>query len=119
MVDQELLQAIGAMMDQKIAPIYTRLDKLEEDILEIKVTQDNVVIPKIQVLETEVLEIKVTQEGVVLPKIELLAEGHENIVEHIQEKIDARADKLQDSIDVLEIAVKYHSKDINELKKAQ
>lgn len=49
----------------------------------------------------------------------MLTEGHENILEYIQEKIDARTDKLQDEIDVLNIVVKYNRQDINELKKAQ
>ncbi len=111
MTDQELLQAIRAIVKEETAPLGVRMDKLDSRMDGLESRMDK--------LEQEVQEIKVTQEGVVLPGIKLLAEGHENIVEHIQEKIDARADKLQDAIDVLNVVVKYHSQNINELKKAQ
>lgn len=97
MTDLELLQAIRTIIKEETAPLHKEM----------------------QALKTEALEIKVTQEGIVLPGIQRLAEGHENILEHIQEKIDAKTDKLQDQVDVLTIAVKYHTKEIQELKKAQ
>lgn len=97
MVDQELLQALRTIIKEETAPLYTRMDNLEK----------------------VVLEIKATQEGFVLPGIQSLAEGHENILEHIEEKIDAKTEKLQAQIDILNITVKYHSQDIAELKKAQ
>ena len=111
MADQELLQAIGTMMDQKIAPIHQEIQALKTEVQDLKAD--------VQGLKTEVREIKVTQEGVVLPRIQLLAEGHENILEHIQEKIDAKTDKLQNQIDVLTIVVKYHTKEIQRLKRAR
>lgn len=111
MVDQELLQALRMVVKEEVTPLTTRMDKLDSrmDTLDTRMKK----------LEQTMLRVEATQEVKVLPGLSLLAEGHENIVEHIQEKIDARADKLQDSIDVLSIAVKYHSEDIQELKKAQ
>lgn len=39
MADQELLQAMSTMIDQKLAPLYIRMDKLEQVVQEVKVTQ--------------------------------------------------------------------------------
>lgn len=36
MVDQEMLEAIGQMMDEKLQPIADRLDKLEESNAEVR-----------------------------------------------------------------------------------
>ena len=36
MVDQEMLEAIGQMMDEKLRPIADRLDKLEESNAEVR-----------------------------------------------------------------------------------
>ena len=36
MVDQEMLEAIGKMMDEKLRPIADRLDKLEESNAEVR-----------------------------------------------------------------------------------
>ena len=36
MVDKELLEAIGQMMDEKLQPIIDRLDKLEESNEEVR-----------------------------------------------------------------------------------
>lgn len=36
MVDQEMLEAIGQMMDEKLRPIVDRLDKLEESNAEVR-----------------------------------------------------------------------------------
>lgn len=114
MTDRELLEKIL----EEIGDIKTRTGNLEDGMEKLG-TEVQGIKAEIKEMKKDVLEVKVVQEVKVLPGLSLLAEGHENIVEHIQEKIDARADKLQDSIDVLSIAVKYHSEDIQELKKAQ
>ena len=36
MVDQEMLEALGQMMDEKLRPIADRLDKLEESNAEVR-----------------------------------------------------------------------------------
>ena len=36
MVDQEMLEAIGQMMDEKLRPIADRLDKLEQSYAEVR-----------------------------------------------------------------------------------
>ena len=100
----EKLETSVGKLETSVGKLETRVGELETDVKEMK---------------KDILEVKVTQEVRVLPGLSLLAEGHENIVEHIQEKIDDRADRLQDSIDVLNIAVRYHSEDIQELKRAQ
>ena len=139
MVDQELLQALRTVIKEEVAPLNTRMGSLEirmdsldarMDSLDARIdgldarmdslgTRMDGLDARVEKLERAVLKVQATQEIKVLPTLSLLAEGHENIVEHIQEKIDARADKLQDSIDALNIVVKYHSQDIQELKKAQ
>lgn len=89
--------------------------ELLEEILK-RVTKTETAVEKLQKQSTRTAA---TLEGFILPAIEKLAEGHELILERIDDKITDRTERLQEQVDVLNIAVKYHSQDINELKKAQ
>lgn len=52
MVDQEMLMAMSEMMDEKLEPVYDRLDKLEADMKYVRVVQlENNVIPRLNTIE--------------------------------------------------------------------
>ena len=55
MVDQELLQAISTMMDEKIAPIYSRMDKLDSRMDRLDSRMDRLE-KEVQDIKTDVLE---------------------------------------------------------------
>ena len=121
MTDRELLEKILG----EIGNINTRTGKLEDSMEKLGAevqavkTEMQTVKTEVQTVKTEVQKIQVTQEVKVLPGLSLLAEGHENILEHIDEKISDRTEDLQDQVDALRITVKQHSREIRELKKAQ
>ena len=89
MNEEQLLKAIGQMMDEKLEPIHDRLSRVEA-----------------------------TLENQVLPAIQLLAEGQQNILEHIDEKITSRTEELEDRIDALEAITKNNTREIRKLKKS-
>lgn len=71
------------------------------------------------IVREETTPIRLELENNVYPAIQKLAEGQENILEHIDNKVTSRTEDLQSQLDILRAAVKQHSTDIRELKKAQ
>ncbi len=59
-------------------------------------------------VERAVLPIQATLDHEIKPAIKLLAEGHESILEHIDEKIADRTDKLEWRLEALESVVRQH-----------
>ena len=53
------------------------------------------------------------------PDIQKLAEGHDMILERINEKIERRTEQLQDQLDVHQAAIMRINLEIQELNKAQ
>ena len=72
----ELLSAIGTMMDTKLEPIKQRLDKLE-----------------------------LTIENETNKNIKLLAEGHTGVVDRLN-KLENKVEDVQDTVSVLKILTK-------------
>lgn len=93
MTDQELLQA----MRDIVTPIQTQLTKIEEAVQKTNLHIENEMWPAIQ----------------------KLAEGHDMILEHIDDKIDRRTEQLQDQLDVHQAAIMRINREIQELKKVQ
>ena len=58
-------------------------------------------------------------ENQIIPDIQKLAEGHEMILERIDDKIERRTEQLQDQLDVHQAAIMRINRAIQELKKAQ
>lgn len=58
-------------------------------------------------------------ENQIIPDIQKLAEGHEMILERIDDKIERRAEQLQDQLDVHQAAIMRINREMQELKKAQ
>ena len=61
-------------------------------------------------------KVAVTQENIVLPRIQLLAEGHTTIQEQIRNL--SVIDRLQDDVSTLKSAVRMLTQEIEELKAA-
>ena len=95
MSESELLNSIAKMLDEHMKSINERLDS-QEAILD---------------------KVQVNQEAVIMPRVELLYEGHTAILEKVQR--DPRFETLQDEVETLKMAVKHHTSELNDLKKAQ
>lgn len=89
---------------EMLAAIKKRLDTLERTTA----TKED--------LDRVLVESKVMQEGYFDPKFNLLADGQKLIREKM---LPAEAiEDVEDRVDVLEIAVKEHTREIQELKRA-
>lgn len=67
-------------------------------------------------IETRITNIEVTQENIVVPQIQLLAEGHATIQNQIRNI--SVIDQLQDDISILKSAVSFLSHELADMKKA-
>lgn len=67
-------------------------------------------------IRTELTRVAVTQENIVLPRLQLLAEGHEIIQEQIRGL--SVIDRMQDDISTLKSAMRYLSGELERLKDA-
>ena len=82
--------------------------ELLEEILQ-QVTEINQDVKK----NTAMIELQIK------PDIQKLAEGHDMILERINEKIERRTEQLQDQLDVHQAAIMRINREIQELNKAQ
>lgn len=98
MVDKELLEAIGQMMDKRIAPVNQRLDRLEQQ-------QSEVAKNTIVLMDAEFSK-----------RFDLLAEGQQDILERLVPR--SRVDDLEDEVKFLKSIVRQMNEDIQQLKKA-
>lgn len=91
MTDQELLNAI----EKIVAPIKSELASVRDDVSGIKV----------------ILDVDIRRD------INLLAEGHEMILDRLPDPMEVEA--LDARLSAVETVVKKHSRDIQDLRKAQ
>lgn len=71
-------------------------------------------------MQTVLTKVAVTQEGVVLPKIQLLFDGHVNLAEKMEKLASrSRVEELEGDVALLKDAVKLMRQEIETLKKAQ
>lgn len=68
-------------------------------------------------LKERMVRVEVTQENMVLPQLQLLAEGQSEIKDQIRSL--SVIDRMQDDIFVLKAAVRQLSSELEDLKKAQ
>ncbi len=93
MVDQEMLMAMSEMMDQKLRPVYDRLDKLESDMQYVRVVQlENNVIPRLNTIEAYYMD---------------------TATRYLErtEQIDA----MSSDIEVMKVVLEEHSKKLNRM----
>lgn len=102
MVDKELLEAMRQMIREETAPI-------KEDISGIK--------SKLVSVRDDVSGIKVILDVDIRRDINLLAEGHEMILNRLPDPMEVET--LDARLSAVETVVKKHSRDIQDLKKAQ
>lgn len=92
----------------------------EEKILEI-LEQHSELLNTIQTdvadLKERMVRVEVTQENMMLPQLQLLAEGQSEIKDQIRSL--SVIDRMQDDIFVLKAAVRQLSSELEDLKKAQ
>ena len=93
MTDNEMLQAMRDM----IVPLQAQLGSIAEAVHKTNLH-----------IETEMW-----------PAIQKLAEGHDMILERMDDKIERRAEQLQDQLDVHQAAIIRINREIQELKMAQ
>lgn len=108
--EEKILEILGQ--------INGRLDRLEATQSEMQTTL-SLHSERMDEMQTTLTRVAVTQEGVVLPRIQLALEGHDEL----KRKIDTLATKeqvaeLAEDVDVIKAAVSQHSRDISKLKKA-
>ena len=92
--------------------ILQKLDALQAEILAVKDTLQ----AEISTVKDDILSIKMTQENIIIPQIQLLAEGHTAIQNQIKNL--SVIDALQDDVATLKNAVRYLSAEIDKLKSA-
>ena len=67
-------------------------------------------------LKTRATKIEVTQENVILPRLQVLMEGHDTL--HDQIRRLSVVDRLQDDVTTLKTAVRYLSEKVEKLEQA-
>ena len=104
MNNDEKILAILSKMQTDFSQMQTDVAELKTDVAELKTD--------VAELKTDVAELKerttrieITQENVVLPRIQLLAEGHTIIQEQIKRL--SVIDSMQDDIATLKTAVRF------------
>ena len=75
---------------------------------------------RLEEMQETLTRVAVTQEGVVLPRLQALYEGHEAIMEQLKKKADNdRMYELAGDVPMMKDSIKRLRTDVNELKKAQ
>ena len=103
-------------LDEKVNSLYTKVASLDAKVnsLDTKVASLDA---KVNSLDADVRGIKVVLENEVRRDLNLLAEGHAAILERLPSQEEKEA--LEARMDAMEAAIRLHSKQIRELKKAQ
>lgn len=68
-------------------------------------------------MNERLVKVEVTQENIILPQLQLLAEGQKTILETLAPK--SRVEVLEDEMAFMKSVIKAMSQEIAELKKAQ
>lgn len=115
MSNEEKILSILYQMQVSFSELRTDVAELKTDVAELKAD--------VAELKTDVAELKerttkieITQENVVLPRIQLLAEGHMDIQAQIKRL--SVIDGMQDDIATLKTAVRFLSQKMEQLEKA-
>ena len=126
MTEKEMLELMKQALEpvhEKLTVLDTKMTSLDEKVnsLDAKVTsldeKVNSLDTKVASLDADVRGIKVVLENEVRRDLNLLAEGHAAILERLPSQEEKEA--LEARMDAMEAAIRLHSKQIRELKKAQ
>lgn len=129
MTDQELLQAIGQVIEAKMEPMRQDIHELKEDVrgmrenytrleqrmdrLESKV---GALDQRVGSLEDRVMEVRVYIDTELKRTLDLLLEGQQALWNRFVPHEEF--DPLEERVEVLELTVKRHSQEIRELQLA-
>ena len=110
------LDAKVTSLDEKVNSLDTKVASLDAKVnsLDTKVASLDA---KVNSLDADVRGIKVVLENEVRRDLNLLAEGHAAILERLPSQEEKEA--LEARMDAMEAAIRLHSKQVRELKKAQ
>ena len=108
MNNEEKILAILSKMQTDFSQMQTDFSQMQTDFSQMRAD--------IEELKERTSRIEITQENVVLPRIQLLAEGHTIIQEQIKRL--SVIDSMQDDIATLKTAVRFLSQKVEQLEKA-
>lgn len=112
MTEKEMLE----LMKQALEPVHEKLTVLDTKMTSLD-EKVNSLDAKVTSLDADVRGIKVVLENEVRRDLNLLAEGHAAILERLPSQEEKEV--LEARMDAMEAAIRLHSKQIRELKKAQ
>lgn len=99
--------------------ILEMLTEMRSDIAELKDTQAKQG-GRLDEMQETLTRVAVTQEGVVLPKIQLLFDGHSELKRELDTlATKEQVEELAGDVDVIKAVVTRHSGEIGQLKKAR
>ena len=98
MTDKEILDAMRSMLE----PINNRLDKMDERFDKMDERSDKMD-TQLDNMDNRMLKIELTQENIIIPRIQLLAEGHSEVVNKLRglDELTERVEDIQNTVDVL------------------
>ena len=110
-------------LDTRMDKLDTRMDKLEERMDSMQEQMGSMqkqmgsVQEQMGSMQETLTRVAITQENVVLPRIQLLAEGQTTILDKMPSK--SRIEALEEDVSTLKAIIKFHAADIAELKAAK
>ena len=113
--EEKILDLLGQItarldkVDSRLDKVDSRLDKVDSRLDRLEENQAD--------MQTTLTQVAITQENIVLPRLQALYEGQQNLRDTLAPK--SRVEALEDEVALLKAAVRSHSRDIAELKKAQ
>lgn len=96
-------------MQGQIDSMQGNISTMQEDISALKTSQG--------AMQETLTRVAITQENVVLPRIQLLAEGHTTMMDRMPSK--SRIEALEEDVATLKSILQIHTADIAELKAAK
>lgn len=119
MNNEDKILAILTAMQSEMGAVRSEMGVIRSDIADLKATQSKQGEQIAEIQET-LTRVAVTQEGVVLPRIQMLFDGHSELKRELDTlATKEQVEELAADVDVIKTVVTRHSGDINKLKKAQ
>lgn len=119
--EEKIMQMLERMekRQDKTDAMLERMEKRQDKtdaILEQLVNGQKELNERVTKIDERVTKIEITQENVIIPQLQLLAEGHTTIQNQIKRL--SVIDSMQEDITILKGAVKFLSQEVENLKNA-
>ena len=115
MTNEEKILQILEQLTVEMSGMKSEMTSIKSDMDGVK-TEISTMKSDLADMKTTLTRVAVTQENVVLPKLQLLAEGHVTLQEQIKRL--SVIDSMQDDISTLKTAVRYLSQELEKMKSA-